>query len=170
MEFVSRILDGSISYDLKDALRRSVSRSYRVGQDVKIRHLEKVTIFQEATQRQLRAVAAISKVVEMPAGSMLTRAGEPGDEFFLIIDGTAMVELSPRKRRRLSPGDFFGEMSLFDGEPRSATVRAETDMRLLVIVRRHFQALMTEVPDLTIKILGTLSRRIRQLEQPTLNG
>ena len=170
MEFVSRILDGSISYDLKDALRRSVSRSFRVGQDEKIRHLEKVTIFEGATQRQLRAVAAISRVVEMPAGSMLTRAGEPGDEFFVIVDGAAVVEVSPRKRRRLGPGDFFGEMSLLDGEPRSATVRAETDMRLLVIVRRHFQALLAEVPDLTIKLLGTLTRRIRQLEAPPING
>ncbi|PYO36391.1 MAG: hypothetical protein DMD86_04780 [Candidatus Rokuibacteriota bacterium] len=166
MEFLSRILDGTIAYDLKDALRRSVSPGYRVSRDEKIRHLEKVPILAELTQRQLRAVAALSKVVEMPAGSVLMRAGERGDEFFLIIDGAAIVEISPRKRRRMGPGEFLGEMSLLDGEPRSATVRAETDMRLLVVVRRHFQGLLTEVPDLTVRILGTLSRRIRQLEQP----
>jgi CRP/FNR family transcriptional regulator/CRP/FNR family cyclic AMP-dependent transcriptional regulator len=166
MEFVSRILDGTIAYDLKDALRSSVSPGYRVSRDEKIRHLEKVPILAECTQRQLRAVAALSKVVEMPAGSVLMRAGEPGDEFFMIIDGAAMVEISPRKRRRMGPGEFLGEMSLLDGEPRSATVRAETDIRLLVVVRRHFQGLLTEVPELTVKILGTLSRRIRQLEQP----
>jgi CRP-like cAMP-binding protein len=166
MEFVSRILDGSISYDLKDALRRSVSSGYRISQDEKVRHLEKVPILAECTRRQLRAVAAISKVIEVPAGTLLTRTGEPGEEFFLIIDGSAVVEISPRKRRRLGPGDFFGEMSLLDGGPRSATVQAETDARLLVIVRRNFQALLGEVPDLTQKILTTLSRRVRALEQP----
>jgi CRP-like cAMP-binding protein len=143
-----------------------VSRDYRLGQDTKMRHLGKVPLLEECTQRQLRAVAAISRMVEMPAGSFLTRTGEPGDEFFLIIDGAASVEVSARRRRRLGPGAFFGEMSLLDGEPRSATVRAETDMRLLVIVRRHFQALLVEVPDLTVKILGTLTRRIRALENP----
>ena len=165
MEFVSRILDAAMSYDLKDALRRPVSPGPRVSRDEKIRHLERVPILEECTQRQLRAVAALSRVVEMPAGSLLMRAGEPGDEFFVIIDGAAIVELSPRKRRRMGPGEFLGEMSLLDGEPRSATVRAETDIRLLVVVRRHFQGLLTEVPELTLKIMGTLSRRIRQLEQ-----
>jgi CRP-like cAMP-binding protein len=48
----------------------------------------------------------------------------PGDAFFVIVDGSATVEVSPRKRSRLGPGAFFGEMSLLDGEPRSATVRA----------------------------------------------
>ena len=73
--------------------------------------------------------------------------------------------MSPRKRTRLVPGSFFGEMSLLDGEPRSATVRAETAVRLLVIQRVNFTALMREVPDLVPKILTTLTRRVRQLER-----
>jgi CRP/FNR family transcriptional regulator, cyclic AMP receptor protein len=165
MEFVSRILEGSISLDLKDALRRSVSSSYRITQDEKIRRLEEVPLFAECSRKQLRSVAAISRVVELPAGTVLTRMGEPGDAFFVIVDGSALVEISPRKRARLSPGEFFGEMSLLDGEPRSATVRAETDVRLLAIPRRNFQSLLHEVPDLTYKILVTLSRRLRQLER-----
>ena len=80
-----------------------------------------------------------------------------------------MVEVTRRKRVRLMPGEFFGEMSLLDGEPRSATVRAETDMRLLVILRRNFQTLLTEVPELTRNILVVLSRRLRDLER-TLNA
>jgi CRP/FNR family transcriptional regulator, cyclic AMP receptor protein len=91
--------------------------------------------------------------------------GEPGDAFFVIVDGSAIVDVAPRKRARLSPGDFFGEMSLLDGEPRSATVHAETDVRLLAIPRRNFHTVLQEVPDLTYKILVTLSRRLRQLER-----
>jgi CRP/FNR family cyclic AMP-dependent transcriptional regulator len=165
MEFVSRILEGSISLDLKDALRRSVSSSYRISQDEKIRRLEEVPLFADCTRKQLREVAKISKVVELPGGTVLTRMGEPGDAFFVIVDGSAIVDVAPRKRARLSPGDFFGEMSLLDGEPRSATVHAETDVRLLAIPRRNFHTVLQEVPDLTYKILVTLSRRLRQLER-----
>ena len=101
----------------------------------------------------------------MPALAVLTREGAREDEFFVIIDGTATVKLSSRKRHRLGPGDFFGEMSLLDGEPRSATVKAETDLRLLVINRRHFWELLREVPELTQRMLVTLSRRVRELEK-----
>jgi CRP-like cAMP-binding protein len=165
MEFVSRILDGSIAYDLKYLLRRGEPARASIGQDEKARHLQKVPMLAECSQRQLRRVAAIARVVEAPAGSVLTRTGEPGEEFFLILDGAATVDVPGRRRSRLGPSDFFGEMSLLDGEPRSATVTADTDVRLLVIVRRNFQALLREVPELTQTILAVLSRRLRRAEQ-----
>ena len=166
MEFVSRMLDGSYGWDLRELLRKGGDdSSTRLPQDEKIRHLQKVDIFADCTRKQMKAVAAISRVVEVPSGTVLTRAGEPGEEFFFILDGAAMVEVTRRKRVRLMPGEFFGEMSLLDGEPRSATVRAETDMRLLLIQRRNFQSLLTEVPELTRSILIVLSRRLRDLER-----
>jgi CRP-like cAMP-binding protein len=165
MEFVSRMLDGSFGWDLRELLRKSDDSSIRLPQDEKIRHLQKVDIFADCTRKQMKAVAAISRVMEVPSGTVLTRAGEPGEEFFFILDGAAMVEVTRRKRVRLMPGEFFGEMSLLDGEPRSATVRAETDMRLLLIQRRNFQSLLSEVPELTRSILIVLSRRLRDLER-----
>ena len=96
---------------------------------------------------------------------MLTRAGEPGDEFFLIIDGTARVDVSVEKQVPLHPGEFFGEMSLLDGGPRSATVVAATPVRLLVINRRHFSVLLKDVPGLTQTLLVALSKRVRQAEE-----
>jgi CRP/FNR family transcriptional regulator, cyclic AMP receptor protein len=164
MEFLGRMLDGSFGWDLRDLLRKG-EESARLPQDEKMRHLQKVDIFADCTRKQLKAVAAISRVVEVPTGTMLTRVGEPGEEFFFILDGAAMVDVTRRKRIRLGPGEFFGEMSLLDGEPRSATVRAETDMRLLVILRRNFQSLLTEVPELTRSILVVLSRRLREIER-----
>jgi CRP-like cAMP-binding protein len=165
MEFVSRMLDGSFGWDLRELLRKGDDSSIRLPQDEKIRHLQKVDIFADCTRKQMKAVAAISRVMEVPSGTVLTRAGEPGEEFFFILDGAAMVEVTRRKRVRLMPGEFFGEMSLLDGEPRSATVRAETDMRLLLIQRRNFQSLLSEVPELTRSILIVLSRRLRDLER-----
>jgi CRP-like cAMP-binding protein len=165
MEFIGRVLDGSYGWDLGDLLRRSDDSEVRIPQDEKIRHLQKVDILADCTKKQLKAVAAISRVVEVPAGTTLTRAGESGEEFFFILDGSASVDVTRRKRVKLGPGEFFGEMSLLDGEPRSATVRAESDMRLLVILRRNFQTLLSEVPELTRTILIVLSRRLRDLER-----
>src|SRR5216683_6279745 len=99
------------------------------------------------------------------ADTVITRAGEPGDEFFLIVDGTARVDVSAEKHVPLHPGEFFGEMSLLDGGPRSATVVAATPVRLLVISRRHFSVLLKEVPGLTQTLLTTLSRRVRPAEE-----
>ncbi len=142
---------------------------FRVGRDEKIRHLDRVPMFEDCSLKELRAVADISKIVEVPERTVLCRAGEPGDEFFVIVDGTALVTLTPQRKHRLRPGEFFGEMSLLDGEPRSATVKAETDLRLLVIDRRHFWTLLREVPGLTEQLLITLSRRVRATQR-ALNG
>lgn len=138
------------------------------GRDKQIEHLETVPIFEGCTRRQLLEVARISEVVEVLAGKTLARTGEPGNEFYLILEGTARVEVSARKTRRLGPGDFFGEMSLLDGEPRSATVVAESPMRLLMIHRRVFWTLLSEIPHLTYKVLVTLCQRVRQLEKSQL--
>jgi len=65
----------------------------------------------------------------------------------------------------LHPGDFFGEMSLLDGDPRSATIIATTEVRLLVVDRAQFWRLLNETPDLVRRMLVVLSRRVRRLEQ-----
>jgi len=164
VELVSRMMDGSISYDPKARLE-PVSSGATVKQGDKIERLKEVRIFEECSQRQLRSIARIALVFDAPAGTTLTRAEEPGDEFFLILDGTASVDVATEKRGPLRPGAFFGEMSLLDGGPRSATIVAETPVRLLVISRRDFSLLLKEVPGLTQSLLVTLSRRVRQAEE-----
>jgi CRP/FNR family cyclic AMP-dependent transcriptional regulator len=164
MEFISRILDGSISYTPRGEPRGRSFFGGRVSQDDKIDRLEEVGLLAECSRRQLRAIARISEVIEVPEDTVLARTGAPGDEFFLILDGSARVEVSPRKRSRLKPGEYFGEMSLLDGGPRSASVIAETPLRLLVIKRRDFNTLLREAPELTQSLLATLSRRLRHAE------
>jgi CRP/FNR family transcriptional regulator, cyclic AMP receptor protein len=165
MELVSRMMDGSIPLEDRGAAEAALAKGPPVRQDDKIERLQTVPIFQSCTRRQLRAVARITGVFDAPTGKLLTRAGEPGNEFFLILDGTARVDVTSRKQVRLGPGDFFGEMSLLDGGPRSATVIAETPLRLLVINRRNFASVLEQVPALAHTLLVTLSRRVRQAEQ-----
>jgi CRP-like cAMP-binding protein len=166
MEITGRMLEGSIPYSPKDAVPGESGGflGFRISQEDKIEHLREVSLLEGCSRRQLRDVARIAQVREVPAGAVLTRKGERGDEFFLILDGRARVAVSQRKHSRLGPGDFFGEMSLLDGGPRSASVLAETGMRVLVIHRRDFTRLMTDVPDLPRSLLAVLSRRLRQAE------
>jgi CRP/FNR family transcriptional regulator, cyclic AMP receptor protein len=164
VELISRMMDGSITYDPEGRLEPVVSGP-GARQEDKIERLKEVPLFEECSQRQLRSVARIARGFDVAAGTVLTRAGEPGDEFFLIVDGTARVDVSTEKHVPLHPGGFFGEMSLLDGGPRSATVVAATPIRLLVISRRHFSVLLKEVPGLTQTLLTTLSRRVRQAEE-----
>jgi len=156
-------MDGSI--DIGDRGLEPVPSKASITQDDKMERLEAVPLFGSCTRHQLRAVARIAGVFDAAADTILIRAGEPGEEFFLIVEGTARVHVSAKKRLRLRPGDFFGEMSLLDGGPRSATVVAETPLRLLVISRRNFRTLLEKVPGLTDSLLETLCRRVRQAER-----
>jgi CRP/FNR family transcriptional regulator, cyclic AMP receptor protein len=133
--------------------------------DARITHLERVPLFSGLSDDQLCRVAGISRIVELRAETVLTQMGAPGDSFFVMIDGRASVQTQVGVGDPLQPGDFFGEMSLLDGEPRSATITATTDVRLLVVERAHFWRLLDETPEVTRRILGVLSRRVRRLEQ-----
>ena len=133
--------------------------------DARIDHLRRVSLFTDCDEAELRRIADISRVVETGAGTILTQAGTPGDSFFFVIDGRVSVETQVGLGDPLQPGDFFGEMSLLDGEPRSATVTATTDVRLLIVDRSQFWRLLNEAPDLVRRILVVLSRRVRRLEQ-----
>ena len=133
--------------------------------DARIRHLQRVPLFSGFNEKDLRQITALARIVDVPAGDPVTRIGEPGDSFFVIIDGTVAVRTPVGTGAELHPGEFFGEMSLLDGEPRSATIEAATDLRLLVVDRSHFWRLLDETPDLIRRMLTTLSRRVRRLEQ-----
>jgi CRP/FNR family transcriptional regulator/CRP/FNR family cyclic AMP-dependent transcriptional regulator len=133
--------------------------------DMRVDHLRQVALFVDCTEEELRRIAEISRVTESSTGTVLTRAGASGDSFFLIIDGRVSVETPVGPGEPLQPGDFFGEMSLIDGEPRSATITALTDVQLLAVDRSHFWGLLDEAPDLLRRILVVLSRRVRRLEQ-----
>ena len=163
MELVSRMMDGSVSYDSTDRFEPRLPGSGRQHEG-KI-DLEEVPILNGCSQRQLRSVAKIARVLDAAAGTVFTRRGEPGDEFFLILDGTVNVHVSEEKSVPLGPGAFFGEMSLLDGGTRSATVVSETPTRLLVVNRKNFSLLCREVPDLTKILSVTLSLRVRQAER-----
>jgi CRP-like cAMP-binding protein len=133
--------------------------------DQKIDLLKKVPMFNELSKRHLREISKHSDNVAMKIGDVLVRQGDKGWEFFFIIGGKARVEKDGRIIRNLTSGDFFGEISLIDREPRTASVIAETDMDLLVVHSRSFSHLLDTTPGLSGKILISLCKYLRRAEK-----
>ena len=127
----------------------------------KVDVLKKVPLFSGLSQRYLNLIAREADEVKEEAGTVLTKQGGLGLEFLLILEGGARVERDGTVIARLGPGDFFGEMSLIDGLPRSAAVIAESATVLLVIEARCFRKLLDTVPGLQRKLLVTLCARLR---------
>ena len=115
------------------------------------RFLRDVRLFREFTAPDLAALANTLRPRSLRRGQVLFREGDPGEEMFLVRDGVVVVSKAVTGRveqvlARVARGDFFGEMSLFDRSPRSATVQAETDAALLVLDRTALRALTRESP------------------------
>ena len=154
-----------LSFNESDEAEQAPAGATEPSGDARIRHLQRVPLFSGFNEKELRRVAELARVMDVPAATAVTQIGEPGNSFFVIIDGAVAVRTPVGTGAQLHPGEFFGEMSLLDGEPRSATIVATTDLRLLVVDRSHFWRLLDETPDLIRGMLTILSRRVRRLEQ-----
>lgn len=126
--------------------------------------LSRVPLFERCSRRELSRVASLMTPLEMAEGSVLTRQGDPGNQCFVIIEGTVDVRIDDRTVAELGAGEVVGEMALLDGRPRTATVRARTPLRLEVLDRREFMSLLENTPSVTLKLLKTLAERIRGFE------
>ena len=137
----------------------------RWTRDAKLKRLAKVQLFSSCTKADLRRIAALADELDVPAGHVLMRKGEPAHEAFVVLDGNATVSLRGGRNARLGPGDCFGEMALLQpGCKRSATVTARTDMDLLVLGSREFSALIEQVPSVAKRVLAAVADRLRQAE------
>ena len=130
--------------------------------------LERLPLFAGLSGKELERIGRLVEEIEVPAGRQLASTGDAGRELFIIVDGRAVVTTARGRVIRLRPGDFFGEMSLIDGEPRSANVTAATPMRLLAIGYREFWQMLDESLPIVRKIMRTLCQRIRRAERSAL--
>ena len=139
-----------------------------IKRDEKIDLLKKVPMFSSLSNRQLIEIAKHAESVSVKAGHVLAQQGSKGWEFFFIVEGKAQVQKNGKVIRQLTSGDFFGEISLIDREPRTANVIADTDMVLLVVNTRSFNHLLEAIPGLQRKIMLALCRYIRRAEKPSI--
>jgi CRP-like cAMP-binding protein len=141
--------------------------SNRVGHDW-LSTLAEVPLFNGLSKRQLRRIAKLARVRRFAPGSTMVRTGDPGKSFYVLLDGKARVVRVNGRARRLGAGDYFGEMALLDGAPRSAAVVADGEVLALTIDRPGFMKVLRAEPALAQALLGTLAARLRAAERSDL--
>jgi CRP/FNR family transcriptional regulator, cyclic AMP receptor protein len=133
--------------------------------DILVDHLRQVTLFATCSRRDLQKVAHRSQDMRVAAGTTIVHEGDDGDEFFVILDGTASVSRHGSKVATLGPGSGFGELALLiEDAPRNATVVADTDMELVVLGQPQFDGLLNEVPGFARKMLSGTAHRLREAD------
>ena len=140
-----------------------------MARDEKLDLLHSIPLFDRFDRKNLERLGMLTDEVDVPAGKVLIRQGELGDDLMVIVSGTVTVERDGAKINSLKPGEFFGEIALIDRGPRTATVTADTPCRLLVINHRDFHALMDEFPDVAAEVLVALAHRLRSLDPAALH-
>jgi CRP-like cAMP-binding protein len=126
--------------------------------------LSDVPLFSGLSKRHLNKIAEVAKGRRFPRYSTIVRAGERGDTFFVILDGTVLVKPPGKRAVRLAAGDSFGEMALLDDAPRSAAVEAQDEVFVMLLGRSAFSRMLAREPKIAIALLRTLAQRLRTLE------
>lgn len=132
--------------------------------DDQLRALKAVPLFRGFSDRALKKVLEISKEVSHPDGKNVLEEDASAVGFHMILDGNAQISVDGKVVGTFGPGEYFGEMSLIDGKPRSATVTAENGLRTLSIPAWNFDRVMLEHPEMMRAMLEVLCARVRRLE------
>lgn len=141
-----------------------------LGCEEKTARLLEIPLFAVLEEKDREALASRLQSRRILKGQPVFLQGDPGDEMFLLLDGRVRISCESLSGREitltfLENGGFFGEMSLVDGEPRSASAFAESAGQLLVLRRADFQSFLREVPEASISLLAYLSRRLRRANE-----
>ena len=135
------------------------------SQNTKVEALKRAPLFEGLSRKELSQLARVSEDMEIPEGATLTREGDIGHEFFVIVEGETQVKRKGRSLGNRQAGDFIGEIALLEQVPRTATVTAKTDLRVFVLTSKDFHHLLEENPKVERKVLRTLAKRVAELSK-----
>jgi len=131
-----------------------------LGRNAKIDLIRGAPLFVHCSRAEVAEVAKIADEIDVPEGKELTQEGDRGREFFVLLEGSAVVRRGGRKVNVLGPGDFFGEIALVSRSPRTATVTTTQPSRLLVITDASFRTLLDHSPRIQLRVLEALADRL----------
>jgi CRP-like cAMP-binding protein len=135
--------------------------------DAKLEMLRRVPLLEGLGRKELEEVGRLCDEVDLPAGRVLMREGESGDEFYLVLEGSVRVDRGGTTVATLGPGQFLGEIALVDHGPRTASATCETACRLLVLGHREFNSVMASSQEIRTRVLTALAQRVRHLTPDT---
>jgi CRP-like cAMP-binding protein len=130
-----------------------------------IRHFRVIPLFGSVSKKGLRSIIQASTEIDIREGKVLVREGQSDRDLYVILRGTASVTRDGKRLRELVPGDFFGEMALLHGAPRTATVTARTDMRVVVLGWREMSVILEREPAIARRLLEAMAGRVRANER-----
>jgi CRP-like cAMP-binding protein len=136
--------------------------------DVRVQLLQGVWLFSGCSEAEIGRIAALTVPRSVATGTEVTREGDPGSEFFVVVEGDAVATVEGKKVGTIGAGGFFGEMALIDGAERVATVVASSPMQLLVLSRDDFNEMLSmAMPEVAPKLLAVVGARMRAIENST---
>jgi CRP/FNR family cyclic AMP-dependent transcriptional regulator len=130
-----------------------------------VQALGSTDLFSKLSRRSLATVAAGARVINHPAGQQLVTEGEEGVGFHLIVEGTVSVVIGGKPRAQMGPGQYFGEMSMIDGGPRSATITTETPVTMIYLSAWNFRPILEAEPEIARVLLVVMCARLRAAEK-----
>jgi CRP/FNR family cyclic AMP-dependent transcriptional regulator len=130
--------------------------------DARAARLKAVPLFAHCTAKQIQFMVTQVEDMDFPAGRVLCTEGKSGSDFFVLLSGAADVTRKGRKIAKMAPGDFFGEIALVDGGPRTATVTTSEPSRCLVLGPRQFQNVLHQDTDIAHSVMKALTLRVRE--------
>jgi len=131
----------------------------------KVLFLKSVELFSQIPGEELAQVAMIAAEETREAGEVIFAEGEAGDALYVVLDGRVRVHGEEKVIAELGERECFGEMSILDSGPRSATATAIEDTSLIKITRDDFQEILSEKPEIAIGVIKVLSRRLAASRQ-----
>jgi len=134
------------------------------SRDPKVERLSHLQLFSNCSNSDLKHIARLTTEIDVRAGKVLMRQGDPGRECFVIEEGKAKATIRGKRAHLMGPGECFGELALLHSAPRAATVTAETDMRVVVLDSREFSSLLESVPSVAKNVLAAIAERLRETE------
>lgn len=129
--------------------------------DLKTSALSRVPLFSKLSQRELEFVATRADEVDVPAGKRLITQGQPGDTFYVLLNGEADVVIDGNPRRTMQTGDFFGEISMLDRGLATATITTSKESRLFVMSHAQFRDAVKANDAVLMKVLSAMGERLR---------
>ncbi len=136
----------------------------------KIMLLKGIELFESLSVGELAAIASVVEEIDCPVGEIIIKEGSAGDTLFLMIKGEVSVikdfgEINEVEIDRMTDGEYFGEMALFEDTVRSVSIRTEKPSAFMVLNKQEFKELVREYPQIALEICKVLSGRIRKLHQ-----
>jgi CRP/FNR family transcriptional regulator, cyclic AMP receptor protein len=132
-------------------------------EDTKIEALRQAPLFEGLSKKELGELAKLADDLEVEPGKILTREGETGREFFVLMDGEVEIERGGKSLGTRGAGDFIGEIAILEDVPRTATVTAKTPLRFFVLTAQSFRSVVDQFPEVERKVLRALARRLVSL-------